>query len=98
MLGMFWAMRSAPFALLLLPLLSAQDDFDGKQVAAALTLKNVPPAPRLPDGRPDLGNAAGSWVPPGIGDMAGSGGGFAGTAKPDKIVDVPFLPAAKALY
>ena len=30
--------------------------------------------------------------------MAGTGGGFAGTAQPDKKVDVPFLASAKALY
>ena len=57
-------------------------DFNGKEVAAALTRKNIPPAPRLPDGRPDLGNAKGSWIPPGVGDMAGSGRGFAGSAQP----------------
>lgn len=77
---------------------AAQDDFDGRQVAAALLRKNVPPAPRLADGHPDLGNAGGSWVPPGVGDMAGTGGGFAGTAKPEHKVDVPFLPWAKTLY
>ncbi len=54
-------------------------DFDGKKVAAALTRKDIPPAPRLADGHPDLGNDNGSWEPPGLGDMAGTGGGFAGT-------------------
>jgi len=76
----------------------AQGDFNGKQVAAAMTRKNIPPAPRLPDGHPDLGNDKGSWEPPGVGDMAGTGGGFAGTAQPEKKVDVPFLPWAKAAY
>jgi hypothetical protein len=74
------------------------DDFDGKKVGAALARKDVGPTPRLPDGHPDLGNASGSWDPPGIGDMAGTGGGFAGTAKPDKKIDVPFLPWAKAAF
>ncbi len=78
--------------------LGAQYDFSGKEVAAALTKKNVPPAPRLADGHPDLGNAAGSWAPPGIGDMAGTRAGFAGGAPPENIVDVPFLPSAKALF
>jgi len=41
-------------------------DFDGKKIAAALTRKNIPPAPRLADGHPDLGNAAGSWEPAAI--------------------------------
>ena len=53
-------------------------DFNGKEVAAALTRKNIPSAPRLPDGHPDLGNAKGSWIPPGVGDMAGGGGGSFG--------------------
>ena len=77
---------------------AAQDDFDGRQVAAALTRKDYKPAPRLADGHPDLGNAKGSWVPPGVGDMAGTGGGFSGSAKPEKKVDVAFLPWAKATF
>ena len=85
-------------ALLNMPVPGTAQDFDGKKVAAALTRKNIPPAPRLPDGHPDLGNARGSWEPPGVGDMAGSGGGFAGTAQPEKKIDVPFLPWAKAAY
>src|SRR5882757_7260984 len=74
------------------------DDFDGKAVAAALARKDLRPAPRLADGHPDLGNASGSWDPPGVGDMAGTRGGFAGTAQPDKVQDVPFLPWTKAAY
>ena len=52
----------AAFSLTLVP--GIAQDFDGKKVAAALTRKNIPPAPRLPDGHPDLGNASGSWEPP----------------------------------
>src|SRR6516165_1631692 len=74
------------------------DDFNGKQVAAVQGRKDIPPPPRLPDGHPDLGNSKGSWEPPGVGDMAGTHGGFAGTAQPDKVIDVPFLPWAKAAY
>jgi hypothetical protein len=77
---------------------AAQDDFDGKQVAAALTRNNIAPAPRLGDGHPDLGNATGSWVPPGVGDMAGTHGGFAGSAQPERKQDVPFLSWAKTLF
>ena len=44
------------------------------------------------------GQRKGSWEPPGVGDMAGTGGGFAGTAQPEKKIDVPFLPWAKAAY
>jgi hypothetical protein len=77
---------------------AAQDDFDGKQVAAALTRNDIAPAPRLADGHPDLGNATGSWVPPGVGDMAGTHGGFAGSAQPERKQDVPFLSWAKTLF
>jgi hypothetical protein len=83
---------------ILIALQARADDFDGKRVAAALARKDTPPAPRLPDGHPDLGNDSGSWDPPGIGDMAGTGGGFAGTAQPDQKIDVPFLPWAKAAF
>src|SRR5215471_21612243 len=74
------------------------DDFDGKRIAGVQNRTDIPPAPRLPDGHPDLGNSKGSWEPPGIGDMAGTRGGFAGSAQPDKRIDVPFLPWAKAAF
>src|SRR5216684_1332063 len=77
---------------------STAQDFDGREVAAALAKKDNLPTPRLADGHPDLGNSKGSWVPPGVGDMAGTGGGNAGTAKPEKKADVAFLPWAKAAY
>src|SRR5690348_10780691 len=77
---------------------SPADDFDGKQIAAATKRQDIGPAPRLPNGHPDLGNSKGSWEPPGIGDMAGTGGGFAGSAQPDHKIDVPFLPWAKDLF
>src|ERR1035438_9860722 len=86
------------YLLLIIAASASAQDFDGRQVAAALARKDVRPAPRLADGHPDLGNSKGSWIPPGVGDMAGTGGGFAGTAKPEHIVDVPFLPWAKAAY
>jgi hypothetical protein len=58
------------------------------------------PTPRLPDGHPDLGNGKGSWdlTGGGIGDMAGTGGGFAGRAQPEHKIDVPFQSWAKKLY
>jgi hypothetical protein len=90
-----------PTALLLyVPAISPvfADDFDGKAVAAAMARKDLKPAPRLTDGHPDLGNDKGSWDPPGVGDMAGTGGGFAGTAQPDKVQDVAFLPCARDAY
>jgi hypothetical protein len=93
------ASAGALLAALLLSLVpGTADDFNGKQVAAAMKQKNFKPAPRLPDGHPDLGNDKGSWEPPGVGDMAGTKGGFAGTAQPDKVIDVPFLPWTKDAY
>src|SRR5579864_2738772 len=85
-------------AFLCVHVFGAAQDFNGKEVAAALTRKNIPAAPRLPDGHPDLGNAKGSWIPPGVGDMAGGKGGFAGSAQPEKKAEVAFLPWAKAAY
>ena len=84
--------------LVLLGVCAHADDFNGSQIAAALSRKNIPPAPRLPDGHADLGNAKGSWEPPGVGDMAGTHGGFAGTAQPEKRIDVPFLPWTKTVF
>ena len=57
------------------------------------------PTPRLPDGKPDLGNAAGSWNPPVVPNLAGSDAGGARQSRTvEKPVEVPFLPAAKAIY
>ena len=56
------------------------------------------PAPRLPDGHPDLGNGKGSWNPRIIANLAGNGPGGPGRSPVDKIVDVPFQPWAKAAY
>src|SRR5580692_6853924 len=85
-------------AVLVAHVSAAAQDFDGKKVAAALTRKNTPPAPRLPDGHPDLGNDKGSWEPPGVGDLSGHRGGYAGTAPPDKVQDLPALPWVKEAY
>jgi hypothetical protein len=64
-----------------------------------------PPAPRLPDGHPDLGNGNGAWYPRIVDDISGNGGGEKDEATRqrqikmvDRRVDVPFLPWAKALY
>lgn len=63
------------------------------------------PTPRMPDGHPDLGNGKGSWSPRTIDDISGNGGGekeeatrLAQMKMVDERVDVPFLPAAKAIY
>jgi hypothetical protein len=91
--------KAAVFAAVLTTMLpAAAQDFNGNQVAAALTQKDIAPAPRLADLHPDLGNSKGSWIPPGVGDMSGNGGGFAGTAQPEHKITVPFLPWTKAFY
>ena len=72
------------------------------QKAAASKSK---PAPRLPDGHPDLGNGKGVWLPDIIDDISGGGGGEKDEKTRarqmkmvDAKVDVPFLPWAKQLY
>ena len=91
----------------------AAQDFRGEELNAAMAKieqleregKPVPPAPRLADGHPDLGNATGSWFGPTIGDMSGHARGTSnnpaipgGEAMPEGVVEVPFLPWAKKLY
>jgi hypothetical protein len=56
------------------------------------------PAPRLPDGHPDLGNAEGAWNPRIIENIAGVGPGAPERTPVEHVVDVPFLPWAKKLY
>ncbi|HJT86840.1 MAG TPA: hypothetical protein VJ732_03265 [Bryobacteraceae bacterium] len=59
--------------------------------------KKARPAPRLPDGHPDLGNAAGSWNPRIIADIAGASRDPA-RSPVDYKVDVPFQPWAKQVF
>lgn len=54
------------------------------------------PTPRLPDGRPDLGNGKGSWNPRVIANLAGIGD--ANRSPVEHIIDVPFRPWTKAVY
>jgi hypothetical protein len=56
------------------------------------------PAPRLPDGRPDLGNGKGAWNPRVVANLAGTGRSTPDRSPVEHIVDVPFQPWAKALY
>lgn len=81
-------------------------DFSGRQLAAAMAKiekmrkegKEPAPAPKLPDGHPDLGNGAGSWFAPSIGDMSGHGLSTLSAYPPDKPADVEMLPFAKKLF
>lgn len=62
-------------------------------------LKGKPaPAPRLPGGKPDLGNGKGSWNPRIIENIAGVGPGEPERNPVEKIIDVPFQPWARQLY
>jgi hypothetical protein len=62
-------------------------------------LKGTPaPAPRLPGGKPDLGNGKGSWNPRIIENIAGAGPGAPERRAVEKIVDVTFQPWARQLY
>jgi hypothetical protein len=54
------------------------------------------PAPRLPDGHPDLGNGKGSWNPRVIANIAGVGD--PNRSPVEHVVDVPFQPWARAVY
>jgi hypothetical protein len=76
----------------------------GQVVAVAGRIPDQPkpehpnPAPRLPDGHPDLGNEKGAWNPRIIANIAGLGPGGPQRSPVEKIIDVPFQPWAKTLY
>jgi hypothetical protein len=55
-------------------------------------------APRLPDGKPDLGNGRGSWNPRILENIAGVGPGAPERRAVEKVIDVPFQPWARQLY
>ena len=54
------------------------------------------PTPRLPDGRPDLGNGKGVWNPRVIANLAGVGD--PNRSPVEKTVAVPFQPWARGIY
>jgi hypothetical protein len=56
----------------------------------------VPPTPRLPDGRPDLGNGKGAWNPRVMANLSGLGD--PNRSQVERRVDVPFHPWAKAVF
>src|SRR5580765_2295587 len=59
---------------------------------------NPKPTPRLADGKPDLGNGKGAWNPRTIVNLSGTGTGGPNRSPVEKLVEVPFKPAAKAEY
>lgn len=70
----------------------------GGRLADPTTKVPTKPTPRLPDGRPDLGNSKGAWNPRIIENIAGVGPGAPARTPVEKVIDVPFLPWAKKVY
>jgi hypothetical protein len=99
-----WSLVAGVFCGTLTP--CAAQDFSGRELTAAMAKieqmrrdgKEVPPAPKLPDGHPDFGNGAGSWYAPSVGDMSGGQKSSTGGFKPEKPADVILTPAAKKLF
>src|SRR5262245_21656178 len=93
-------MRHALFALILL----ATPALAVAQAPIAGRIPDIPPGtkagptPRLPDGRPDLGNGKGAWNPRVIANLAGTGRSTRDRSPIEKIVEVPFEPWAKTVY
>jgi hypothetical protein len=95
-------MRVSLAGALLLTALSLRAS--GQTAPAAAVAGRIPegsvsttnPAPRLPDGRPDLGNGRGSWNPRVMANLAGLGDPNRSQVK--TRVDVPFQPWARGLY
>src|SRR4051794_16784752 len=56
------------------------------------------PAPRLPDGHPDLGNGKGAWNPRVIANLSGAGRGGSQRSPVEQRVDIPMQPWALDLY
>ena len=90
-------MRNFLFGLLLTAPALCQDAIVAGRLPDAKGVQ-ARPAPRLPDGHPDLGNAKGSWNPRIIENIAGVGPGGARRSAVDFKVDVPFQPWAQKLY
>ncbi|PWU06328.1 MAG: hypothetical protein C5B51_12630 [Terriglobia bacterium] len=95
-----------PAALLALALLFACFVYAQERSAPAATARPAAkPAPRLPDGHPDLGNGKGVWSPRIVDDISGNGGGekdattrAAQMKMTDERIDVPFQPWAREVY
>lgn len=67
-------------------------------------MKDVPkgtkagPAPRLPDGKPDLGNGKGAWNPNTVANATGTGRQGPNRSPVAKRFEAPFQPWAKEYY
>jgi len=59
---------------------------------------NPKPAPRLADGKPDLGNGKGAWNPRTIVNLSGTGTGGPNRSPVEKLIEIPFKPEAKKIY
>ena len=56
------------------------------------------PTPRLPDGKPDLGNGKGVWNPRVIANLSGMGRGGRDRSPVEKPLEIPMQPWAKQVY
>jgi hypothetical protein len=56
------------------------------------------PTPRMPDGKPDLGNGKGAWNPRTVANMTGTGRQGPNRSPVEKRFGAPFLPWAKKFY
>jgi hypothetical protein len=56
------------------------------------------PVPRLPDGKPDLGNGKGAWNPRTIVNLAGIGRQGPARSPVEKVIEIPFLAWSKEYY
>src|SRR5262249_34947093 len=54
----------------------------------AAVARNAGPAPRLPDGKPDLGNGKGVWNPRTITNLSGDGPQGRGRSPVEKVIEI----------
>ena len=56
------------------------------------------PVPRMPDGKPDLGNGRGAWNPRTVVNLGGGGRQGPARSPVEKQVEIPFLAWSKEFY
>src|ERR1051326_5460945 len=59
---------------------------------------NPKPTPRLERGHPGVGNGKGAWNPRTIVNLSGTGTGGPNRSPVEKLIEIPFKPAAKQIY
>src|SRR6188768_3992828 len=56
------------------------------------------PVPRMPDGKPDLGNGRGAWNPRTVVNLSGSGRQGPARSPVEKQIEIPFLAWSKEFF